>query len=197
MGQVNPDSEFGRAIIQVATSDNLRTFCEVGTWNGQGSTQCLYNGIQGRPDAHLYSIEGVPDMYARACAFWGSNPQVTLLYGTLHRSILGRDEVERHPAYLKIYEHYDLHYRSEREAVQTAPLVEVPPCDAILLDGGEFSTQGDWDALYHDGLKVVMLDDTQIIKTSDIYAKLKVSPEWACTHDFPHDRNGWAIFQRR
>jgi hypothetical protein len=75
-------------------------------------------------------------------------------------------------------------------------LITLPPCDVILLDGGEFSTEGDWTALYHPNLKVVALDDTNIMKTSRIYAQLKADPNWRCVYDTPTLRNGAAIFMK-
>lgn len=193
MGQVLPESAFGNAIRFVVSQDKYRTFCEVGTWNGQGTTVCLYTR---RPGTHLYSIEGNPAMYASATRYWQGKPGITLLYGTLHRSILSREDVERHPRFPTIKEHYWLHYAAEELVAQNAPLVTVLPCDVVLLDGGEFSTQGDWETLRHPGIKVVILDDTQVMKTYAIYDELKSSLEWICLRDEPHDRNGWAIFER-
>lgn len=197
MGQVRPDSHFGQAITDVASQWGLHTFCEVGTWNGQGTTICLYNALRTRPGTRLYSVEGNLGMYTQAKSYWNGVTRINLLYGTLHRDILSRQDVINHPRFPLVKDHYELYYADEEEAVLNAPLVQVPPCDVILLDGGEFSTQGDWNALYHDNLKVVILDDTQVIKTHSIYNHLLQSPNWKCTHNVPHDRNGWAIFMKR
>jgi hypothetical protein len=146
--------------------------------------------------AKLYSIEGNKEMYEQARQVWNGVPQVNVMWGTLHRNVLSREEVEKHPAFDKIALHYNLHYDSEYKACKESPLVQIPPCDVILLDGGEFSTKGDWEALYHPNLKVVILDDTTLIKTSDIRAQLLQDPAWRCVEDYPNDRNGWAIFVR-
>ena len=196
IGQINTDTLFGRMIRRIAESPTYTTFCEVGTWNGAGSTRCFYEGLRNRSNAVLYSIEGNQTMYGQASNLWANIPQVKLLFGTLHRNILTREEVTHHPLFHKIKDHYDLHYESEYNSCMQSPLVTVPPCDVILLDGGEFSTQGDWEALQHPNLKVVILDDTNLIKTSSIRASLLQDPEWKCVEDYSNDRNGWSIFVR-
>lgn len=196
MGQINLDTQFGNVIKEIASNPLYHTFCEVGTWNGKGSTRCIYEGIQDRPNTHLYSIEGDPFMFHEAEKLWSENPKVSLLMGTLHRTIMDEHEIVSHPSYYKVHDHYRLYYVSELRSVRLTPLVTVPPCDCILLDGGEFSTYGDWNALYHENLKVVMLDDTQVIKTNKLYNELKQNPSWKCMYDVPNDRNGWAVFYR-
>lgn len=194
-GQINLGTEFGNTLYTISKNPNYSTFCEVGTWNGRGSTQCIYEGIRDR-DAVLYSIEGDRNMFNEALRHWKHTSSVHLLYGTLHRNIMGRAQVETHPFYSRIVDHYKLWYSTEFETIRTSPIVEVPPCDVILLDGGEFSTVGDWNVLNHTNLKVVILDDTQVIKTNAIREELLSRPEkWRCTYDRPLDRNGWAIFE--
>lgn len=194
IGQINLGTEFGNAIYDIAKNPNYTTFCEVGTWNGCGSTKCIYEGIRYR-NAVLYSIEGDKNMYAQASQLWKNVSNVRLLYGTLHRDIMTHEQVQNHPLYSRIIDHYKLWYSTEFESVQSTPIVQVPSCDVILLDGGEFSTNGDWVTLNHPKLKVVILDDTQVIKTNSIRDELLRNPEWKCLYDRPLDRNGWSIFE--
>lgn len=195
-GQINTTTEFGREIARICSDNRYSTICEVGAWNGDGSTRCIYEGIKNRPNAHIYSIEGDSSMFEIAKRVWTGNPRVTLMFGTLHRNIMTAKEVETHPRFHKVSEHYYIHYTNELRTVSSSPLVTPPPCDVILLDGGEFSTEGDWKALYHDKLQVVMIDDTQVIKTNRILNELLNNPSWKCLRNEPTDRNGWAIFQR-
>lgn len=195
-GQINLTTELGRAITTIASQTEYTSFCEVGAWNGLGSTRCLYEGLRNRPEARLYSIEADPAMLALARQVWTGVPTVSLLFGTLHRTGMTREDVLAHPLYPRVRDHYILHYDTEMDVLRTSPLVSVPPCDVILLDGGEFSTEGDWATLYHDGLRVVILDDTQVIKTNRILHQLLADPAWKCVRNEPGDRNGWAIFER-
>jgi len=196
-GQINMDSSFGRAIAEIAANPSYKKFCEVGTWNGLGSTRCIFEGLRHNPGAELISIEGNYEMYMSAKSHWENNPQVKVVNGTLHRDIMAPADVTSHPLFFRVKDHYELYYESERESCLNTQLVSVPPCDVILLDGGEFSTEGDWKALYHPGLKVVILDDTHVIKTNRIYNQLKTDFTWKTLYDTPTLRNGAAIFVRR
>jgi hypothetical protein len=196
-GQINMDSSFGQAIAAISANPMYKTLCEVGSWNGLGSTRCFYEGMKQNPGAQLISLEGNREMYTMAAAHWKDIPQVKIVNGTLHRNIMTDQEVKSHPMYPRIREHYDLYYQSEKEACLNTPLVTVPKCDVILLDGGEFSTEGDWNVLYHPTLKVVMLDDTHVIKTNRIYNELKRDFTWRLVYDTPNLRHGAAIFVRR
>jgi hypothetical protein len=195
-GQINMNTAFGKEIARIASDRRYTTFCEVGTWNGDGSTRCIYEGIKDRPEAQLYSIEGDPFMMLKAHTIWKDTPQVKLMMGTLHRNILTNKEVEAHPQFHMVQGHYSLHYASEYRAAMMTPIVSPPPCDVVLLDGGEFSTDGDWEVLYHDKLKVVMLDDTRFMKTHRVMNQLLADPNWKCLRNEPDDRGGWAIFER-
>lgn len=197
-GQINMDSGFGKAIYQIASNPKYSTFCEVGTWNGLGSTVCLYEGIRNR-NAHLYSIEAYKPMYDQAIQHWKDKSNITLLYGTLHRSILPREFIQNHKAFMIVAEHYRLYYEEEKACVETAPLVQVPPCEVLLLDGGEFTSEGDWGVLFGSHVKVVMLDDTYAIKTSTAYRYLLSNILWECVYieKFENHRLGSAIFVRK
>lgn len=198
-GQINMGTEFGNTIYDISKNPNYLSFCEVGTWNGCGSTKCIFEGIKNRPDTILYSIEGDKNMFEGAQDIWKNVPNIHIMYGTLHRNIMTPQEILNHPLYMEkkiIRAHYELWYMTELKTVRETPLVSVPKCDVIMLDGGEFSTSGDWNVLYHDNLKVVILDDTQVIKTNLIRLQLLNDPNWKCLHDQTFDRNGWSIFER-
>lgn len=193
MGQINPDSAFGRALTDL--SRQYSTICEVGTWNGQGTTRCLMLG-----DAEVWSYESCPEQYQKARGFWASSPaRLHLVYGTLHRKIATLDP--DHPGIREIVKHHGTEYHKwhagEQRSLQQAPLVAPPSrADVIVLDGGEFTTQGDYEVLRSLNPKVIALDDTRVFKTHDIRKELLASPEWRVLHDELRDRNGWAIFER-
>ena len=70
-GQINMDSEFGQEIYRLALNQRYGRFLEIGTWNGDGSTICIMNGLMERnSDGQLWSIEIDKDMYLRAKQFW-------------------------------------------------------------------------------------------------------------------------------
>lgn len=70
VGQINMNTQFGEYICKIASLNDVVNIFEVGTWNGQGSTVCLMNGIINKTNSNLYSIEANPQMYNQAISFW-------------------------------------------------------------------------------------------------------------------------------
>ena len=199
-GQINLDSRLGKELYNLGKNENFHTYLEVGTWNGKGSTLCLAEGIRikERPgDSHFYSLESQLDMYKDACNFWQAKnvPFLHLLYGRLSDKIMSEDEIKSHTAFPSVKEHFDLYYKSDCVTQKVAPLLSYFPSfiDVLLLDGGEFSSYGDWEAIKHHRPRVVALDDTNVIKNSRLLSELKVAG-WKVISE-GDDRNGWAILQ--
>ena len=44
-GQINRGSPFGMKISLICQQEDVKNIIEVGTWNGQGTTICVMNGI--------------------------------------------------------------------------------------------------------------------------------------------------------
>jgi hypothetical protein len=204
MGQINPDISFGKKLIEIASSPEYKTFLEVGAWNGQGSTRCLLLGIlQHNPSAKLYSLEANKEMFEKAQQFYSPcPPQLTLIHGSLHHKCMALEDIHRHPKFYKFLEAGNAYYKwiyEEQTSVYASPIYSIPheTLDVVLIDGGEFSAQGDWEILKAKQPKLVCLDDTQVMKTHHIYNELKSSPQWDTLADFPEERNGWAVFGRK
>ena len=201
MGQINNNTLFGQLITRLASDDQYSTICEIGTWNGQGSTRCVMEGLKNRKNPFVfYSIEANKEFHTKAINYWSPcPPSLNLLYGSLHNKVMSRHEVENHPLYFNIRDHYNLWYEDEYICATQSPHVILPvsQVDIVILDGGEFSTAEDWNILKTYNPKIVILDDTCVIKTSQIRKELLESPLWECLFDTQYDRNGWAIFRYR
>jgi hypothetical protein len=201
MGQINEDSKFGKILTELASDDNNKIILEVGTWDGQGTTKCLVKGVlnQRNPlNAHIYSIEANKDFFNKAVKHWNNGPKfLHLINGTLHSDILSPHEITTHPLFHKVKAHYNLWYDDEKNSVKNSPTVRIQtPVDFAILDGGEFSTEGDWNVVKKQNPKIVALDDTSVIKCYNIRKELMNSPYWKVLYDEPNDRNGWAVFER-
>jgi hypothetical protein len=201
MGQINDDTMFGKLITRIASDEQYSTICEIGTWNGQGSTRCVMEGMRSRKTPFtFFSIEANREFYGKASKFWSPcPPSLVLMYGSLHNKIMSRSDVEQHPLFKSVNEHYNLWYEDEYNCATQSPRVTLPVThvDVVILDGGEFSTEEDWNILKTYNPKIVILDDTCVIKTSSIRKELIESSEWEALYDVQHERNGWAIFKRR
>lgn len=204
MGQINIDTKFGKYLYDLAANDQYKVFVEVGTWNGQGSTRCLISGIVGfNPNAKLYSLEANANMFNQAKSFWSNCPrQLHLIHGVLHKKQLMLDEIEKHPMYYKLLENGDKYKTWLLNDIQDMQQINIfnieeDNVDVIVLDGGEFSTHGDWEVLQKKNPKIVCLDDSNVLKTYDIRNELLHSKDWEVVVDEQADRNGWCVFKRR
>jgi hypothetical protein len=196
-GQVNPDSAFGNSIIEIASESDYTSFLDVGTWNGQGTTQCLYDAVGKREGVHIYSVESNAAMYEKAVAFWAPcPPSLHLLYGTLSKGGLTEAEIRAHPLFNDVKVHFNLHYEQDCKDLEAAPIVElVARIDMVILGGGEFCGAADFKRAALLNPKVIALDDIRVMKNRENYERLLADSEWELVAR-GKDRNGWAIFRR-
>ena len=199
------DTGFGRFIAHVARErTDLLHFAEVGAWNGQGSTLCIAEGLaardgEGGDRPSLVSFEADPEMYARARSFWEKRDvpfDFELVRGRISTEMDDVEDVREAPGYEACHETW---YIGEKAAFESAPFAatRLPPViDFLLLDGGEYSTNSDWQTAKKHWPKVVALDDTRFFKTRKIVEELDDSPEWMFIAGDAHERNGWAVYER-
>ena len=122
----------------------------------------------------------------------GDCPSVRILWGSMAEQMMEEGEIFAHPLFEKVRHHYMLHGRMERAIFKEAPrLVMGRGFDLVVLDGGEFSGWGDWLAAQKLSPKIVALDDTQVMKNSDVLADA-LKKGWKVLAE-GSDRNGWAI----
>ena len=57
IGQITLTTEFGNEIKKISENNIYKTFLEIGTWNGHGSTKCFYEGLKNRDKFEFYSLE--------------------------------------------------------------------------------------------------------------------------------------------
>jgi hypothetical protein len=203
MGQVHLDCEFGKLLRQYASNPAIKSICEVGAWDGQGTTYCIMDGIvKNNNSAVLYSYESNIEFYNKSVAFWKDRSlQPKLIYGTLHRSIMSKDDVKEHPIfndpiYSGVREFFDLFYDNDVKNMNTCEIVtNVLPdkLDMIVLDGGEWTSFHDYNVLKDKNPTVIALDDTNVIKNYYLKQHL-ISNGFKIVHS-GNDRNGWAILE--
>lgn len=84
-GQVNLDSELGRTLHTLARESDVLVCVEIGTWNGEGSTFCLAQGLH-ESSGRLISIELDSVLYERAVLFYSDEgscekPKLSKFFG--------------------------------------------------------------------------------------------------------------------
>ena len=208
-GQINMQSAFGKQIYKLASNTHFKNYLEIGTWNGEGSTVCLMNGLMPRDDdSRLYSVELMSEMFKKAEQFWSwlkqsqYAHQLVLLNGKITDSgMMSRKQIEHHSAFKKIKKHYELYYKSDVDNFNIAPNIanKLPNnVDVAVLDGGEFCSTAEYEYV-RDNLspKVFVLDDTSIIKCAQARQELLESDVWVTVYDEPSIRHGASIFVHR
>ncbi len=65
-------------LVKLKTTPDYKTFLEVGTWNGLGSTKAFSNGFSKRDDYVFYSLECNADKCEQASKLY-SDPNIKIL----------------------------------------------------------------------------------------------------------------------
>lgn len=212
-GQINRGWNLGDTLHRLASEPDVRKVLEVGTWRGDGSTFVLA-GALAETGGTLWSVELKQENYEHACRFYeGKQLPVELVHGL---------SVERdwYPAFDSYWPRialtsqerlepgsYEEWYYDEIEHAQRAPsdrLVEKltrehGPFDLVLLDGGEFASDREFELLEQHITGYLVMDDTnpdRCIKNSFSRARVITSRRWDVIEDRLDERNGWLAARR-
>lgn len=206
-GQINMYSRFGQILALYGSDPCYKTFLEVGTWNGQGSTACIINGILNRSNKDregvvLYSIENDPQKYQEAKEFWSrfpeAEPHLSLLFGRISDTPMKPLETYKDNPLLDY--HSIVGYEVEKRQFENSSNIRGflgSPIDVVLLDGGDYCTEIEFEELFKgDDVKVFALDDTNVYKCFNIVRRLEGNKRWLKVHGDEHDRNGYQVYQK-
>lgn len=195
-GQIQLSQPFGQWIAKYAADPRFTRYLEIGTWNGRGSTCCLYDGFIKRSDSpslQSYEIHGVRAAEARA--LWTNAESIQVIHGRVlpdSQCPTYREVKTRFPALTE-----DWHSEDIRN-FWSCPYVAPNDPEVVLLDGAEYLTQFEFERVFRDmpGIRVFLLDDTHTAKTPLIYSYLLEHPEWRRVAYSDVERHGWAVFER-
>jgi hypothetical protein len=203
-GQINNNTEFGQILYDLSCNKEYTSYVEIGTWDGQGSTKCIMDGLLSRKDLSiLYSLETNKKFYDIACDYWAPQlamydvPKLNLIYGRIVEAtdISSVEDIQQYDEYDSRY----LDWRSEDEEnyQKCENVIDKLPeqIDVLLLDGGEFTSYAEYSVL-KDRTKVLVLDDTRVYKNKKVRSELIGNDNWKLLYDNLQDRNGTTIFER-
>ena len=198
IGQICNDS-FSMEIEKYASDPMNKTFLEVGTWNGLGSTKAFYNGLSKRTDEfQFYSLECNKDKSDAAAKLYAHNDKIHIL-----NEVLWNEEPSNfYDIFPQCKE--DARYRHWNEV----DIMNMKRCDlflerpglpdifdVVLLDGGEFTTYYEFQLL-KERCRILMLDDTESDKCKLIVKELRDHPSvWRILKE-EKVRNGYVIAER-
>jgi hypothetical protein len=149
-GQICNDS-FSNEIENYASNIKYKTFLEIGTWNGLGSTKAFSNGLKTRDDNYIfYSLECNKDKFMDASKLYNDNSKIHILNEVIWNEE-PNDFYKIFPQCLtnETYKHWnevDIINMKKCELFLDRP--NLPDIfDVILLDGGEFTTYHEFQLL--------------------------------------------------
>ena len=203
-GQIDAEDSFGKYIKKIAKDPSNKSFLEIGTWNGLGSTKCFSLGFQRRDeeDYIFYSLECNEDKCKGAQKIYEKFPKMNIL----NESILSADEMPSKEKLLKTFPHIKenkkfnkWHVTDVSNASKSKNFLkrnEIPDVfDVILLDGGEFLTYFEYLVLKNK-CRFLLLDDVKEAKTKKVREELLNSKLWELHEEDLATRNGWSSFKR-
>ena len=198
VGQICNDS-FSRDIKKYSSDLTLKTFLEVGTWNGLGSTLSFSEGFKSRNDDYIfYSLECNKDKCADVALLYEFNKKMHILNEVVWNEEPS-DFYQVFPQCLTndMYKHWneiDIVNMKRCNLFLNRP--ELPQVfDVILLDGGEFTTYHEFQIL-KNRCKFLMIDDTNTDKCKLIVDEIRSDDSWKIIKRV-NVRNGYLIAEKR
>ena len=196
-GQINPTDKAGHYIKNICNRDDVNIIVEIGTWNGRGSTLCVYESIK-NTSKRLISLEACKEMYDCAFEFYKDLPEVSIINGYVSDALLDFNSLpdEFFTDYSK-----DVKlswYNEDLKNINRCSNVlnQIPEqIDFLILDGGEYSSWNEY-LLLKDRSRIIFLDDTRPPTIKNFKAREDLFKTRHVIVDDLFDRNGYCIFER-
>ena len=193
-GQVSDKHQVGKWIRHLASLEENCTILEIGTWNGLGTSKMIVQGVQSRPGGQSVKVIGLEaneKLYHKAKSNLSKFEFFQVIFGTLVT------EHQLDKSNLTSVEREWL--EKDINDLKDAPLIlnEIPNViDLLILDGGEFSTYAEFQALKRRVSKWIVLDDTNTRKCRRILQELDVENLFTVVWS-SNERNGTTVLVRK
>ena len=194
VGQISTTSKAGKVIIEFCSRIDVKNIVEIGTWNGLGSTQCVYEAIKGS-DKNFISIEADPKMYELAVENNSSRPEVSILHGKISDEMLDIDSFG--PEFFIDYP-IDIKkewYKDDISRLSSCDnILSFLPnkIDFLILDGGEFTSYSEYKILKSRS-RFIFCDDTSAPAMKNVLSRKDLLENHKIIYDFPKERNGLCL----
>jgi hypothetical protein len=198
VGQICNDN-FSSEISKYASNLNYKSYLEIGTWNGLGSTMAFSNGFKNRKDDYIfYSLECNKDKCLDAIKLHMNNNKIHILNEVIWNE-QPADFYKIFPQCLtnNMYKHWNevdiINMKKCNLFLNRPNLPEI--FDVILLDGGEFTTYHEFQIL-KNRCKILMLDDINSDKCKLIVKEIKSDKSWKIIKS-ENIRGGYLIAEKQ
>lgn len=197
-GQVTMQTSFGQELHRIAGLPHVHLVLEIGTWYGGGSSWCIAQGLRGRSNAWLITLEMFEEAWAYAAQTLSQLPVTCMRAGTVGPDLYLKPEQMTEEE--RGSEHYRLYYERDLElAGRTTPMLQTLcrtyDFDFILIDGNEYTGLPEFEIVNRwCRPRYLALHDTGTLKTRRVEEILQQSPDWAKISGGA-DAAGWAVYE--
>jgi len=201
IGQITKNTDRGKSIIEIIKEKNPKNIVEIGTWKGGGSTMCVLDSIG--EENNFISLELNKDFFEESK---NNLSEFLNKFKLIHGRIVEQKDVA------KFFNSIDLDENTQVTSEQHITwfledinnlkncenvLHKLPSkIDMLILDGGEYSTNTEWNIL-KERTDIVVLNDINMLKTKKIFTELKENSEYTCLRHINYEGNGFAIFEKK
>jgi hypothetical protein len=203
-GQVNRGSKLGEIIYNLCLQDDVKNIVEIGTWNGMGSTKCIYDAISDKKGDYLvYSLECNIEFHNIALINYTNLPKLNnfnMILGTIILPDENKDPMNNYDdIFFNQYsrETQKSWYIQDLENCKNVPnVLNIIPdsIDLLILDGGEFSSLSEYQKL-KDRTTYFILDDVNTIKNNEVAILMRTDSNYQIIHE-SNDRNGFLVSKK-
>ena len=203
-GQINRGSLLGEVIYNLCLQNDIKNIVEIGSWNGMGSTKCIYDAISEKKSEYLvYSLESNEEFYNICKENYKNLPKFSNFNIVLGTIISPDENMDPMYNYDEIFfnqysrDTQKSWYMEDLKNCENVPniLDKIPnQIDLLILDGGEFSSLAEFNKL-KDRTKYFILDDVNTIKNNKVARLMREDKTYQIIHD-SNDRNGFLVSKR-
>jgi hypothetical protein len=197
-GQINIDQDFGKIIYELASNSENKTFVDIGTWNGLGSTKCFIEAMKSNKESVLYTIENNQEKHEYAKSIWtASIEEYNLNVNFLNGSLIKNDDIDLWISENQISLDETQKYWLSIDKTNSINnlIIECTSIDILLIDGSDYSGYLEL-ILLKDISKYILLDDVNSLKNEMSRQYLLDSDEFELISEDLYSRNGYSVFKK-
>jgi hypothetical protein len=207
MPEVTLKDSFGKAMDRTIRDYRFQSCLELGSFDGDGSTQVIIQALAAGRNPRLVCIEADPERFKNLVANTSGFPWVrNVCASTISRSSFTLSDFDR-DVWNSPHNHLEFPYEQVKgwwneglEFLESAGDgfldTSSEAFDVVLIDGGEFCGYDEF-RLVKDRSQCLLLDDVfKAYKNSRVHAELLSDPHWKLVWEDRMVRHGASIFVR-